>query len=249
VKKELTLKEQEILELVYRFRFLDTNQIQKLLNHTHSSRVKAWLLNLTKEGYLQRHYKRTWGENRKPSIYFLDKKGGNFIKKTYGISNPHLNHLDYEGRVSLSTSGHFLTSASFYLKLRDLAKQKNYDLEYYTETDLRENSYYNYLKPDSHFILSAGSEKRHFFTIIDLETANRSVLRKKIDRYLNYYQNDYWQIDFQTFPETLIFCLTERRKEHLIIDIKRELESYGKPSIEFRVSTLQSIENGLLEDL
>ena len=45
-KNNLTKKQLEILTLLYRFRFLNRSQIQKLLNHKKISRINIWLKDL-----------------------------------------------------------------------------------------------------------------------------------------------------------------------------------------------------------
>jgi hypothetical protein len=238
----LTTKEQAVIELIYRFRFLDSSQVQLLLGHKSRSRVKVWLARLSNDGYLQRHYQRTWGKNRNPTIYFLDKKGASFISNNFRVTNPHIKHLQYEERISLVTANHFLSCANFYLKLRSFSRSEGHKLEYYTETDIYRSLHHKLLKPSAYFLHQTGGETRSYFLIADLETASRSTIRKKISRYLNYYQNGYWKNDFNEFPKVLIVCLTEKRKQETSLDINYQLKSHPGTETSFKVSTFNSIE-------
>src|SRR5438552_2064272 len=71
-RKILTKQKLAILVLLYRFRFLNTHQIQKLLNHKNPTRIQTWLKELTTEQYIICDYNRhIMGENNKPAIYCL----------------------------------------------------------------------------------------------------------------------------------------------------------------------------------
>lgn len=76
-----TSKQLEILKLIYRFRFLNTHHVQKILGHKDPRRIKAWLLDLTQKGFIRRIYSKEMGEHMKPAIYFLDKKGKSLLRR------------------------------------------------------------------------------------------------------------------------------------------------------------------------
>jgi hypothetical protein len=49
----LTTKQQEILKLIYRYRFLSRTQVQALLGHKDKRRIISWLKDLRDKGYLR----------------------------------------------------------------------------------------------------------------------------------------------------------------------------------------------------
>ncbi len=51
-----TGKQIEIIDLVYKFRFINRTQIQKILNHKDPRRINAWLKELVEYKYLGRIY-------------------------------------------------------------------------------------------------------------------------------------------------------------------------------------------------
>lgn len=238
----LTSREKEIIRSVYKFRFLDSSQIQHLLGHKSRSRVKAWLVKLSTEEYLQRHYKKTWGENRNPTIYFLGKKSAPLVSQNSKFKNPHIKHLDREEKISLTTANHFMSCANFYLKLRDFAESEGTTLEYYTETDIYGSLYHKLLKPSAYFLYKTEEETRSYFVIVDLETATRATIRRKIGRYIDCYQNGYWKNDFGVFPEVMIACLTGKRKQETLLDIAYQMKFNPGTEINFKVTTFNLIE-------
>ncbi len=65
----ITLRQREIPKLIYQFRFLNSKQIQKLLNHKDKSKINKWLKNLTEKQYLEKIEKENNFEQRtKPNV-------------------------------------------------------------------------------------------------------------------------------------------------------------------------------------
>jgi len=66
----ITTKQEEILKLLYRYRFLNRIQIQALLNHKDKRRIIAWLSDLRSKGYVEWIYSTDFTEKSKPAIYY-----------------------------------------------------------------------------------------------------------------------------------------------------------------------------------
>ena len=77
----ITKKQLEILTLLYRFRFLNRSQIQKLLNQKDFKRIIINLNQLTNTNYIRRYY------NSKtvtvPAIYSLGLNGKKYVKENF----------------------------------------------------------------------------------------------------------------------------------------------------------------------
>ena len=66
-----TEKQKDIIDNVFRFRFINRYQIQKIVGHKDSKRVNVWLKDLVEKNYLGRIYSRKLLENTKPAVYYL----------------------------------------------------------------------------------------------------------------------------------------------------------------------------------
>src|SRR6266581_7990985 len=81
---EITQKQTYILLLLYKFRFLTTYHIQKLLNHKNPKRTQTWLKDLKDKGYIgiveNPDKKHRFVENNKPFIYHLAAKALHVLK-------------------------------------------------------------------------------------------------------------------------------------------------------------------------
>lgn len=87
-KKIVTNQQQSIQTLIYTFRFLNSKQIQKFLNHKDHRRINSWLKDLTEKGYLERDFTPIYGTQTKPAVYNLASKGRSLIRKTYSKALP-----------------------------------------------------------------------------------------------------------------------------------------------------------------
>lgn len=78
---KLTKKQQEILRLLYSFRFLNRIQIQALLNHKDPKTINLWLRDLRAKGYAEWIYSTHFAEKTKPAIYYLGLNGVRYLRK------------------------------------------------------------------------------------------------------------------------------------------------------------------------
>ena len=82
----LSQQQLAIPQSLYRFRFLTSTQIQKLL-HFKTLHVTNYHLNiLTKLGYINKHYSRTLGLANQPAVYFLAPRSIKVLENTEGIT-------------------------------------------------------------------------------------------------------------------------------------------------------------------
>jgi hypothetical protein len=89
----ITKKQKILLTIVFTFRFINSKQIQQLLNHKDHRRINSWLKDLTEKGYIQRDFQPMFGTLTKPAVYFLSTKGRDFIRNTYLVDNRYLDRL------------------------------------------------------------------------------------------------------------------------------------------------------------
>ena len=78
----ITSKQQTIIQLIYRYRFLERKQIQAFLGHTDKRRVSAWLKELREKQFIDWSYEPTSpGNESKPAIYFMGLNGIRFLRQ------------------------------------------------------------------------------------------------------------------------------------------------------------------------
>jgi len=77
---KLTKKQQEILKLLYRFRFLNRIQVQAFLGHKDPKTINLWLRDLRAKGYAEWIYSTHFAEKTKPAIYYLALNGVRYLR-------------------------------------------------------------------------------------------------------------------------------------------------------------------------
>ncbi|HUC96627.1 MAG TPA: replication-relaxation family protein [Candidatus Saccharimonadales bacterium] len=78
---KLTKKQQEILRLLYRLRFLNRIQIQAFLGHKDPKTINMWLRDLRAKGYVEWIYSTHFAEKTKPAIYYLSLNGVRYLRR------------------------------------------------------------------------------------------------------------------------------------------------------------------------
>lgn len=78
---KITKKQQVILKLLYRFRFLNRIQIQALMGHKDPKTINLWLRDLRAKGYVEWIYSTHFAEKTKPAIYYLGLNGVRYLRK------------------------------------------------------------------------------------------------------------------------------------------------------------------------
>ncbi len=222
---ELKLKDKqtEILLNLYRFRFLNRNQIQRLLNHKKHNRIIKWLNELTKEKYVIQEFERKIGAI--PSVYCLGTKARKELKKRKEIKEKLLERVYQEKNSSPEFKTHCMTIADIYLSLCNLTKKHDAKLSFYTIVDLTDMKYLVLPHPDAFFSIQQKEfTKRYFLDVFNLN-ASEKWLYKRVKQYFKYYEEDYWQDHNKNpFPEIIFICFDEKTKKTLIKIIKKNLE-------------------------
>ncbi len=245
----ITNKQQEILLLIYKFRFLNRIQIQTLLNHKDPKRINVWLKDLVEKKYLGRIYIRKIPENIKPAIYFTAINGIHFFERRSDCNSQILPRLKKEPYHSVRFRNHCIFLAQLYIDLLH-SKNPDYILESFeTKTNLAD--YHNTLIPFPDVFITLtrqGKRKRkqqYFLELVD-EGTPRYYLRHRIKEYLDYFENH------SLNTKVLLICpneLTIKFMERFIPKKINQEYYYGnKPS--FSLSLSEEVKNkGLVSDI
>jgi hypothetical protein len=140
----ITNKQQEILQLIYTYRYLNRIQIQILMNHKDKKTINMWLKDLTEKNYIHRIYSDHFLEKTKPAIYYLAINGvrqlktvetsdGNQYYPVEELRKRYREHERSQGFIDRS-----ILVAACCISLQDKAKQTSkLKLQYhcYTQAD------------------------------------------------------------------------------------------------------------------
>ena len=242
--EQTTPKQLNILLLLYRFRFLNRIQIQKLLNHKDPRRINTWLRDLTDRNIIGRKYSTKLLDNTKPAIYHLATKSRAILLIQPNISEKLLKRAYREKVRSDKLINHCLLVADIYFLLDKQTQTNKAKLYFYTKTDLVSHYYLPYKRPDAYIALEAKRQtKRYFLEIID-EGTPRFMIRSKINQYVEYFQANTWQ-DRTNHPNPMMLfvCPDELIKIFLNKYILQMQEEEPKLDLEFYLTTKDQISN------
>ncbi len=217
---------EKILILIYQYRFINSQQIQTLLNHKYKTRINLWLKYLTQEKYLIREYVKKFPEE--PAVYSLGLKGKRYLEQNIGTNpvRPRLLERVYrERKYSKKFKMHCMSLADVYSSLRVFATQNNLELDFYTKTQITGMEYLIEKEPDAYFLLN---DKKGLSRTCLLEVFDRFSEWKDIERrimeYIKYYEGNVWQsYANKPFPEIILISPDDNTTKHLQKFIKSKL--------------------------
>jgi hypothetical protein len=210
---KITNKQQEILTLLYRFRFLNRIQIQSLLNHKDYKTINTWLKDLNEKDYIQRIYSTKYGEINKPAIYYVSLNGIKYLKTLDECSTEQIRKLHREKERSSSFIDQSIFIAGVCLELREKS-EATYTLT--TNSDFaNHNSLYHFLTGLNPNLAIAKKDKKKgistkYYILENIQpTLPRHSIRKRIKSYFDFYFSNEWEENIsKKFPVILIICPT-----------------------------------------
>jgi|GEM_PF-948507 len=119
---KITPKQEDIIFTIFEYRFINRDQLQKVLGHKDAKRVNVWLKDLVSKNYLGRIYSKKLFENTKPAIYYISLNGLRWIRenkvpKKIRKNNKVLRNLYFEKNKSDTFINHCLYISGLYTNL------------------------------------------------------------------------------------------------------------------------------------
>jgi len=250
IKTQLKLiikkRQQQILILLYKFRFLNRKQIQKLLNQKDKKRTIEWLSDLTKNKYIIRYYSKKIDE--KPAVYSLGTMGRKYFlehKEIKDITIPLLDRVWRERKNSETSRKHWLLLADIYLSLMQLVKSAGKGkgkLKFFTHVDLWGVKHLIRKEPDAYFTIkeSSGDTKGYFLDIFDSYT-QWDEITDRIQKYFQYFKKNLWQ-DYMKQPFPRIIFITPDDKFASVNGYVKKILIEKRNGMQFYISTWSEIQ-------
>jgi len=238
---KLTAKQLDIINLLHRFRFLTSSQIQKLLNNRTTRLTNYYLKTLNTQNYIGKHYTRALGEGNQPAVYYLTTGSIKALEVNPEIQKAKLKYIYREKIRSKQFISHASFIADYYLYLLTESAKTSHQLHFFTKTDLQAHPYIIHPLPDAYFarVDTARETKRYFVEIID-EGAPRFSLRKRVEQYNNYLESGKFEaITNHPFPTILFLCPNVGSKVYLKKYLVKMSEESSLDSISIYLATRQ----------
>ncbi len=232
-----------IIKDIYKFRFINTNQFQKIFNHKYSKLVKKWLKDLRIKGYIDTDYKRNdINENRNSAKYFLTPLGRRFLKGQKGFDIDFLERVYKEKGRSTVFKNHCSDIVDMFLFLRS-QKDPDEELKFFTEANLTKYEYFPKTKFDAYIALQKKNKVRRFWLHIFNASDPKWLPVQKLKDYIKYYDENTWQENTQdsNFPVLLFVLPTESFKYEVFKECQKVLQKAITVDIHLFIETKDAI--------
>ena len=242
----ITEKQKEIVNLVFTFRFINRDQIQRLFQHKDARRINTWLRDLVRKGYVGRIYSHKLLENTKPAIYYLYNTGiiyeryrkGEAYQADYEqLAFKHMKKFYEDKHASRTFIDHCVAIAEFYTQLKEWERNNKENIEYSCETKTElwiqhqlhryEDQDFNDIKqiiPDlfidkeTNLGEKNGTSQTFILELFDPHVPRYAIVHK-IQQYMNMREHDSWReyTDMHNNLPTVLLIFPNYRKLNLIM--------------------------------
>jgi len=236
----ITNKQNQIIPLLYKFRFLTVSHFQILLNHKDPRRIKEWLKDLLDKKYIARLKLEDF--ITQPYIYCLAQRAKYLLKDNDEYDHTILNRLYKEKNLTKNFIIHLLTIVDIYVFFLS-QKEKATLLNFFTKHELSGYDYFPKELPDAYIAKQDKKGTARYFLDLFDEYTPLWAIRKRIKVYMQYYEDSTWQenTDNSAFPIILLVLPNERVKKHIFHFTKAILEKTFYDDISIFLTTKEKI--------
>lgn len=241
----ITTKQQTILKLIYKYRFLNRIQIQTLLKHKDKRRIISWLKDLRDKQYVDWHYDSTdFIAKSQSGIYYLSLNGIRYLRSLNTYPNEELRKRYKEPTRTQSFIDRCLLIAECVIVLHN---KSNDELKYtcvlpadYIDPD-NEYRFLDELKPHLFFSKQQGEDTTNYLLESFEQTLPRYQLRKRLKDYVNYLANEDWEDTLDEAPVVLFVCFNTAELLYVKRRVRKLLEDEDVENVSIRVTTIEKL--------
>ncbi len=216
----ITKKQQDILYLLYRFRFLNRIQFQALFHHKTFNRVNIWLKYLTDTNYIGKTEKSSTPINTTPTVYYLARNGIKYLKMQPAYNKIYILRAYGDRTRSIGFVTKSLFIADNYISLLQ-RYDKTPGFAFYTRSDFSLDSMVKELFPD--FVYRKQDDSPFNIAEIFTDTMPKSARIRRIDRYLQFFTKEEWTHQ-ETTPNILFICPDEEKEQYIYKKTKKIMD-------------------------
>jgi hypothetical protein len=244
----ITKKQQELLILIYRYRFINRTQLQYFLNHKNPAKINIWLKDLVTKNYIKSVVTTKLEKIHTPAIYYLSLNGIRFLKQHDLISVSTSRKYYAEANRSPILKSHCLAVADFACNLLAHARSQQKQITFLTKADYAEDTddtlllFLHVLRPDAYYSYEGtGVAQTAFIEVIDEHVPLRVVARR-LRSYPDSYDSPEWKnIDKDKFPSVVVLVPTMKK----LLSVQRMLQrstSTDQDALRYNLALISDIQ-------
>jgi hypothetical protein len=195
-RKKLNKEQIAVLQLLYRFRFANSEQIAKHQEKKSSKAVQKRLKILEDQDLIAKRYDKSYKLKGKPAAYYLTSKGARALEANTNrkLDEPiNIKRIYKDKDVSEGFIEHSLNTVNIYLVLKTLYPAQG-KLNYFTKSQLSYEKYDFFPAPlqDAYIRIKTSRGEREFLLDIFEDSRPFFVLIRRIKKYLDYAGSGEW---------------------------------------------------------
>ena len=238
----------DILRYLYRFRFLTSIQLTKLLKQT--IRYTNYHLHvLSSKNYIASHYTRTLGLSNQPAVYYLTSQSTSALSESFKVDKRAIKRIYREKIRSQQFIAHCSFVAEYFLFVRNDSENTKQTLHFFTKIDLEAFPFLLHPFPDAYVarVDTNSKTKRYFVEIIE-DSSPRFALRKRIEQYCDFIDDgEFTEATGHAFPTLLFICPGYASLIYLKKHIARIYEETSLDQVDIYLATREGTFSGSWE--
>ena len=231
--RPLNSEQLAVLQWLYTYRFSTSKQLATYLHKPNHKAIQNKLQILEEQGYIGKHYDKTYKLAGRAAEYFLTPKGARQLPAD-SVNEWALKSLYKNKTLSQDFVQHCLNLADLALQLQAIYGDK---LRLFTRSDMAAFDYFPTWTPDLFLNVKAGSNRRRYFLDLWDDTQPFFVSVRKVRNYIKYAADDKWPDEL---PAVLAICKDEQTQNKLNRQIARAHD--GAEDITFATTTQEQLQ-------
>lgn len=240
-RRPLNTEQLAVLRWLYNTRFSTSKQIARHLHKPNHKAIQNKLQILEVQGFIGKHYDKSYRLVGRPAEYFITPKGGRQLAPD--DRNESATKALYKNKtVSADFVSHCLTVADTTLRLKAIHGDT---IKIFSKYALTEYSYFPTWAPDLFLSLKnpGGKKVRRYFLDTWDETQPFFVSVRKARNYIHYATDGDWPYEHGDLPTVLMICPDEQTQKKLNRQIRRAVEEEDMwDEIIFATTTREQLE-------
>ncbi len=234
----LTTKQKEIPPLIYRFRYINRLQFQKLTNEQHRPNIATRLKYLEDTKYLKNLYTKEQKTLYIPAHYCLGNIGINYLKTlSFDPKSLKKYYSDHTRKPSFINRCLFIVDV--YLTLLSDSKNSKYKFEFYTQADFIPTGPMKELMQDFGYVYETKNEVISYTGEIFDTLMTDGAVRFRVKRYFDFFAEE------KVESHIIFICPTEHIYKIVSKQTRRLLEAeLTEDNIHFSITTIERMRTG-----
>ncbi len=234
----LTNKQKEIPPLIYRFRYINRQQFQKLTNEPHRPNMATRLKYLEDTSYLKNLYTKEQKTLYLPANYCLGNIGINYLKTLdYDPQSLKKFYSDHKRKPGFIKKCLFIVDV--YLTLLADSKNSKYKFEFYTQADFIPGGPMKELMQDFGYVYETKNKVIIYTGEIFDPLMSDGAVRFRVRRYFEFFAEE------KVESHIIFICPTEHINKVVTKQTRRLLEAeLTEDNIHFSITTIERMRTG-----